>query len=50
VASDGYKTQQFIIKLDPKNVTQRKTPIEIGVYEGDKKLKTAKTTFMGPAR
>jgi cytochrome c oxidase accessory protein FixG len=49
VASEGYKTQPFIIKLDPKNVTQRKTPIEIGVYEGDKKLKTAKTTFMGPA-
>jgi cytochrome c oxidase accessory protein FixG len=50
VESEGYKTQPFIIKLDPKNVTQRKTPIEIGVYEGDKKLKTAKTTFMGPAR
>jgi cytochrome c oxidase accessory protein FixG len=49
VESEGYKTQPFIIKLDPKNVTQRKTPIEIGVYEGDKKLKTAKTTFMGPA-
>jgi cytochrome c oxidase accessory protein FixG len=50
VESEGYKTQPFIIKLDPKNVTQRKTPIEIGVYEGDKKLKTAKTTFMGPAQ
>ena len=50
VESEGYKTQPFIIKLDPKNVTQRKTPIEIGVYEGDKKLKTAKTTFMGPAK
>lgn len=50
VAGEGYKTQPFIIKLKPEDVKQRKTPIVIGVYEGDKKIMTAKTTFMGPAR
>jgi cytochrome c oxidase accessory protein FixG len=49
VAGEGYKTQPFIIKIKPEFIKQRKTPIEIGVYEGDKKIKTAKTTFMGPA-
>jgi len=50
VPGEGYKTQPFIIRIDPSEISQRKTPIEIGVYEGDKKVKTANTTFMGPAR
>ncbi|HLO82514.1 MAG TPA: cytochrome c oxidase accessory protein CcoG [Chitinophagaceae bacterium] len=49
VEGEGYKTQPFIIKIKPEYIKQRKTPIEIGVYEGNKKIKTAKTTFMGPA-
>ncbi len=46
VMGEGYKTQPFIIKIDPKELNQRKTPIEIGVYEGNVKLKTVKTTFI----
>lgn len=50
VSSEGYKTQPFIIKIDAAEIHQRKTPVKIGVYEGNKKLRTAETTFMGPAR
>lgn len=49
VGSEGYRTQPFIIKIEPTELHQRKTAIRIGVYEGEKKLKTAETTFMGPA-
>jgi cytochrome c oxidase accessory protein FixG len=49
VGGEGYKTQPFIIKIKPEYIKQRKTPVEIGVYEGDNKIKTARTTFMGPA-
>ncbi len=49
VAREGYKTGTFIIKIDPKEIKQRKTPIKIGVFQEDKKIKTASTTFMGPA-
>jgi len=48
VGKEGYKNGTFIIKIDPKEIHQRKTPIQIGVYEGDKKIKTAATTFIGP--
>lgn len=50
VEGEGYKTQPFIVKIDPREIRERKTPLVIGVYEGDKKIKTAKTTFMGPAK
>ena len=48
VGKEGYKNGTFIIKIDPKEIHHRKTPIRIGVYEGDKKIKTAATTFIGP--
>lgn len=50
IGSEGYKTQPFIIKIDPKELTGRKNEVRLGVYEGDKKLKTASTTFMGPIK
>ena len=50
VAGEGYKSQPFIIKIDPNELKLRKTPVKIGVYEGDKKLRTAETTFMGPSK
>jgi cytochrome c oxidase accessory protein FixG len=49
VGSEGYRTQPFIIKINPTELHERKTPLKIGVYEGDKKLKTAEVTFMGPS-
>ncbi len=48
VAGEGYRSQPFIIKIQPSQLHERKTPIRIGVYEGNKKLQTAETTFMGP--
>jgi polyferredoxin len=49
VGSEGYRTQPFIIKINPTELHHRKTEIKIGVYEGDKKLKTAEVTFMAPS-
>lgn len=49
VGSEGYRTQPFIIKINPNELHERKTELKIGVYEGEKKLKTAEVTFMGPS-
>lgn len=50
VAAEGYKSQPFIIKIDPSELNKRKTELKIGVYEGEEKLKTVTTTFMGPSK
>jgi cytochrome c oxidase accessory protein FixG len=50
VSGEGYKSQPFIIKIDPAELRTRKTEVRIGVYEGEKKLQTSKTTFMAPAK
>lgn len=46
VAAEGYKTQPFIIKVDPRDLNKRRTELKIGVYEGNEKIKTAETTFI----
>jgi hypothetical protein len=38
----------FFIYLNRKDLSERKTTLEIGVYSGDKKIETIKTSFMGP--
>jgi cytochrome c oxidase accessory protein FixG len=48
VLKESYSQTPFFVKLDRREIIRRKTPIEIGVYEGGKKIKTAKTTFLGP--
>lgn len=48
VGGEGYRTQPFIIKINPAELRERKTELKIGVYEGEKKLKTAEVTFIGP--
>lgn len=50
IGSEGYKTQPFILKVHPSELTGRKNEIKIGVYAGEKKLKTASATFMGPIK
>jgi cytochrome c oxidase accessory protein FixG len=40
---------QFFVYLDKKDIKQRKTKLEIGIYENNKKIRTVKTNFMGPA-
>ena len=41
------ETTFFIIR-DRDNIDERKTKIKIGVWSGDRKLKTVSTTFLGP--
>jgi cytochrome c oxidase accessory protein FixG len=48
VPGEGYRSQPFIVKIDPSMLRKRKTELKIGVYEGKKKLRTAETTFIGP--
>jgi cytochrome c oxidase accessory protein FixG len=50
VKKEGYQTATFIIKVDPKQITQRRTPINIGVYERGINIKNIEVTFMGPLR
>jgi hypothetical protein len=49
VGAESYFQSPFFVKMDKSQVAQRKTKLMIGVYEGDKKLETAVTTFIGPA-
>jgi len=39
---------EFFIFLPKEKVIKRKTVLLVGVYSGDKKLETIKTTFLGP--
>jgi cytochrome c oxidase accessory protein FixG len=49
VPAESYFQSPFFVKLDRKNIEKRKTKLLIGVYEGNKKIETAETTFIGPA-
>jgi len=49
VPEESYFQSPFFVKIDRKNIEKRKTKLKIGVYEGNKKLETAVTTFIGPA-
>jgi len=48
VPGESYFQTPFFVKIDRILITKRKTPIVLGVYEGDKKIETVKTTFLGP--
>jgi cytochrome c oxidase accessory protein FixG len=37
-----------IIELDPKQLTGAATKLDIGIYSGEKRIETVKTTFVGP--
>jgi cytochrome c oxidase accessory protein FixG len=49
VPPESYFQSPFFVKLDKSQIQKRKTKLLIGVYEGNKKLETAETTFLGPA-
>ena len=38
----------FMIILDEEKVKEYKTNLKIGLYDGDKKIRTIKTNFLGP--
>jgi cytochrome c oxidase accessory protein FixG len=48
VPKDSYSAGELFIYIDSADITMRKTPIKIGVYEGDKKINTINTSFLGP--
>lgn len=41
---------EFFIFLPKDEIKNRKTILSVGVYSGDKKLETIKTTFLGPIK
>jgi cytochrome c oxidase accessory protein FixG len=49
VPAESYFQSPFFVKMDKKDIQKRKTRLLIGVYEGNKKIETAVTTFIGPA-
>ena len=50
IPKEGFAGGELFILLDKNDVHKRKTNLKIGVYEGDKKLQTITTSFLGPFR
>jgi len=48
VKKEDYSHLQFFVKLNRANVNGWKTPIEVGMYENGKKIKTVTANFIGP--
>lgn len=50
VQKEGQGKGSFFIVLPNTFIKDRKTPLKIGLYDGDKKITTLSTNFMGPFR
>ena len=48
VPKDGITTGTMFVYMDVNDMKGRKTQIKIGVYDGDKKISTITTSFLGP--
>jgi len=48
VKKEGIEEGQFFILLGKEHIKQRKTKLDIGLYVNHKKIKTVRTSFMGP--
>jgi cytochrome c oxidase accessory protein FixG len=48
VPKEGFVSGSMFVFLKETDVSKRKTPLKIGVYDGDKKIETISTTFLGP--
>jgi cytochrome c oxidase accessory protein FixG len=48
VPKESYFQTSFFVRIERQLIEKRKTPIVLGVYQGDKKIETIKTTFLGP--
>lgn len=48
VKKEDYTNLQFFVKLKKENLTGWKTILTLGLYEGDKKIKTIEAKFIGP--
>lgn len=49
VPKESYFQTSFFVKLNQSEISRRKTPIKIGVYENGKLIKTCKATFLAPS-
>ena len=48
VKKEDYSHLQFFVKLKKEDIKNWKTEVKIGLYEGNKKVKTIKAKFIGP--
>ena len=48
VPKESYFQTSFFVRIERQLIRERKTPIELGIYQGSKKIETIKTTFLGP--
>ncbi|HET7896049.1 MAG TPA: 4Fe-4S dicluster domain-containing protein, partial [Flavisolibacter sp.] len=48
VPKESYFQSPFFVKINPGQLSHRKTKIMIGVYQGNKRIEADETTFMGP--
>jgi cytochrome c oxidase accessory protein FixG len=50
VIKEGQGSGSFFLTLPKNNIHNRKTEVEVGLYEGDKKILTETTSFLGPVQ
>jgi hypothetical protein len=50
IPKNGYTLGTMFIYINDNEVKKRKTTLKIGVYEGNKKINTITTSFLGPFR
>jgi hypothetical protein len=48
VAKEGQGSGSFFIVLAKKNIHDRKSELQLGLYEGERKIAVVKTSFLGP--
>jgi cytochrome c oxidase accessory protein FixG len=48
VEKEAYKNATFIIKVPAARIKLRRTPVRVGVFEQDQRIKTVEITFIGP--
>ena len=48
VPKESYFQSPFFVKIKADQLERRKTKIRIGVYQGNKRIETDETTFLGP--
>ncbi|HVZ56105.1 MAG TPA: cytochrome c oxidase accessory protein CcoG [Chitinophagaceae bacterium] len=48
VPAESYFQAPFLVRIHRDQISRRKTPLVLAVYEGNKKIQTVTTTFWGP--
>jgi len=50
VVKEGQGAGSFFLVLPKKDIHNRKTEVRLALYEGDKKILTETTSFLGPVQ